>query len=168
VPFNREQANSRIAETFVSLPDYDADVAQDPEIWRGVELDAMLPPVIDYLDRRAEDEPGDARVLRAQLQVLAEAMIADGEAPELVQAIGRFAKGGTRRAEAMDAMVALMCDYPEVLDHDAEGAFDDYLAAVDAYDIATFKTRFPGSAAGAVAALAAKIAARGAGKKKRS
>ncbi|HSI06775.1 MAG: plasmid pRiA4b ORF-3 family protein [Myxococcota bacterium] len=165
VAWNREQANARIAETFVDIPEYDADAPQEPAIWRGVELDAMLPPVFDYLERRAEDDPGDARILRAHLQVLAEAMIADGDAPELTHAVGRFTKGGMRRAEAVDAMVALMCDYPEVLDHDAEGAFDDYLAAVDAYDVATFKQRFPGSAAGAVAALAAKIASRDPGKK---
>lgn len=166
IPWNREAANSRIAETFVSIPEYDANAAQDTAVWRGIELDAMLPPVVDYLERRAEDDPGDARILRAQLQVLAEAMIADGDAPELSGAIARFATGGVGRAEAMDAMVALMCDYPEVLDHDAEGAFDDYLAAVDSYDVATFKKRFPGSAAGAVAALAAKIASRDPGKKK--
>ncbi len=166
VPWNREQANARIAETFVSIPEYDADATQDLAVWRGVELDAMLPPVVDYLERRAEDDPGDALILRAQLQVLAEAMIADGDAPELTQAITRFTKTGVRRAEAVDAMVALMCDYPEVLDHDAEGAFDDYLAAVEAYDVATFKQRFPGSAAGAVAALAAKIASRDGAKKK--
>jgi hypothetical protein len=166
VAWSREQANARIAETFVTIPEYDADAPPDPAIWRGVELDAMLPAVVDYLEHRAEDDPGDARILRAHLQILAEAMIADGEAPELTQAIGRFTTVGLRRAEAVDAMVALMCDYPEVLDHDAEGAFDDYLAALDAYDVATFKQRFPGSAAGAVAALAAKIASRDAGKKK--
>lgn len=166
VPFDREQANARISETFIAIPDYDADEAPDVTMWRGVELDAMLPPVVEYFDKRGEDDDGDARLLRAQLQVLAEAMIADGDAPELVQAVSRFQESGMRRAEALDAMIALMCDYPEVLDHDAEGAFDDYLAAVDGYDVATFKQRYPGSAAGAVAALVTKIAARDSGSKK--
>lgn len=165
VPFNREQANARIAETFVTIPDYDPTKPQDIGVWQGVELDAMLPLVLDYLDQRGEDDDGDPRMLRAHLQVLAEAMLADGDAPELQRAVERFIAQGLPRAEAIDAMVALMCDYPEVLDHDAEGAFDDYLAAVDGYDVATFKQRFPGSAAGAVAALTAKMASRDSGAK---
>jgi hypothetical protein len=168
LPFNRAEANARIAETFVTVPDYDPAVDQDPSVWQGVELDAMLPLVLAYLDSRGEDDQGDARILRAHLQVLAEAMMADGDAPELARAVVRLRGHGMRRDEALDAVVALMTDYPEVLDHDAEGAFDDYLAAVDTYDAATFRKRFPGSAAGAAAALTAKIAARDTGRARNS
>lgn len=167
VPFDLAVANARINDAFVTIPDYDADIDQDPVVWQETELDDMLPIVLDYLDTRGELTDADARVLRAHLQVLAEAMMADGESPELSRAIERFRESGLTRSEAIDAMVALMTEFPQVLDEEAEDAFDAYLETVDTYEVEAFKKRFPQSAAGAVRALADQIADRDRNRRKR-
>jgi hypothetical protein len=155
--FNLAATNARIDDAFLTVPDYDADAEQDPHVWQETELDDMLPLVLDYLDTRGELTNGDARILRAQLQVLTEAMLADGQAPELEAAMARFRESGSTRAQAIDALVALMTDFPQVLDDEADDAYDDYLAATQSFQPRDVKKRFPAGTPGAITALTQKI-----------
>lgn len=157
VPFSVDGANARIEDAFMTVPDYDADQEQNAQLWQETELDDMLPMVLDYLDTRGELTDDQARVLRAQLQVLTEAMLADGQAPELANAIHRFRDNGSTRSQAIDAMVALMTEFPQVLDDEADDAYDAYLVETEDYTPQAFKKRFPEGAAGAATAMAERI-----------
>jgi hypothetical protein len=157
VVFDLASTNARIDDAFMSIPDYDADADQDAAVWQETELDDMLPLVMDYLDTRGELTDDNARVLRAQLQVLCEAMLSDGQAPELEAAVQRFRSSGATRSQAIDAMVALMSEFPQVLDDEADDAYDDYLAAAEKIKPSDLQKRFPQGTAGAITALAQKI-----------
>ena len=50
-----------------------------------------------------------------------------------------------------------MTEFPQVLDDEADDAYDDYLGAAEKFEPRDFKKRFPQGAAGAITALAQKI-----------
>lgn len=168
IPFKVSEANDRIGQAFLTINHYDASEEQDARIWQEVDLDDMLSFVIDYLGERHSGLDAQARMLAAKLQVLVEAMHADEESPEVGKAMKRLRDGGLPRAEAVEALVALMTETPEVIgDEDADDAFEEFLVACESYNVDTFKKKYPQGAIALVQDIAKKAADQARNQRKR-